>query len=65
MKTLPMLTVGLMPAGCGSMENYVPNQGVASTPLRDRGNVILGPVSPNGSESRSKPLNNPMSCSDS
>jgi len=31
MKTILMLTVGLMLAGCGSMENDVRNHGVAST----------------------------------
>jgi hypothetical protein len=43
MKTILMLTVGLMLAGCGSMENDVRNHGVASTSriaLPDRGNGI-------------------------
>jgi uncharacterized protein YceK len=31
MKTILMLTVGLMLAGCGSMENHVRNHSVAST----------------------------------
>jgi hypothetical protein len=31
MKTILMLVVGLMLAGCGSMENHVGNHGVAST----------------------------------
>jgi hypothetical protein len=38
-----MLIVGLMLAGCGSMENHVRNHGVASTSrfaLPDRGNGI-------------------------
>ena len=38
MKTILMLIVGLMLAGCGSMENHVRNDGVASTsrpPLPD------------------------------
>jgi hypothetical protein len=38
-----MLLVGLMLAGCGSMENHVRNHGVASTsriPLQDRGDSI-------------------------
>ena len=43
MKTILMLIVGLMLAGCGSMENHVRNRGVASTSrpaLQDRGNGI-------------------------
>jgi len=43
MKTILMLIVGLMLAGCGSMENHVRNDGVASTsqlPLPDPGNTI-------------------------
>jgi hypothetical protein len=43
MKTILMLIVGLMLAGCGSMENHVRNHGVASTSrpaLQDRGNGI-------------------------
>jgi hypothetical protein len=43
MKTMLMLIVGLMLAGCGSMENHVRNHGVASTSqfaLPDRGNGI-------------------------
>ena len=36
MKTILMLIVGLMLSGCGSMGN----QGVASTPVRDRGDWI-------------------------
>ena len=40
MKTILMLIVGLMLAGCGSMENHVRNQGVASTPVQDRGDWI-------------------------
>jgi hypothetical protein len=43
MKTILMLIVGLMLAGCGSMENRVRNHGVASTSrpaLPDRGNGI-------------------------
>jgi hypothetical protein len=43
MKTILMLIVGLMLAGCGSMENHVGNHGVASTSwpaLPDRGNGI-------------------------
>jgi uncharacterized protein YceK len=43
MKTILMLIVGLMLAGCGSMENHVRNHGVASTSrpaLQDRGNRI-------------------------
>ncbi len=43
MKTILMLTVGLMLAGCGSMKNDVRNHGVASTSriaLPDRGNGI-------------------------
>jgi hypothetical protein len=43
MKTILMLIVGLMLAGCGSMENHVRNHGVASTyrpALQDRGNRI-------------------------
>ena len=40
MKTILMLIVGLMLAGCGSMENHVRKNGVASTSrlaLKDRG----------------------------
>jgi hypothetical protein len=43
MKTILMLIVGLMLAGCGSMENHVRNHGVASTSgpaSQDRGNRI-------------------------
>jgi hypothetical protein len=43
MKTILMLIVGLMLAGCGSMENHVRNHSVASTSrlaLPDRGNGI-------------------------
>jgi hypothetical protein len=44
MKTILMLTVGLMLAGCGSMENHVRNHGGASTSqfaeLPDPGNTI-------------------------
>ena len=43
MKTILILTVGLMLAGCGSTENDVRNHGVASTSriaLPDRGNGI-------------------------
>jgi hypothetical protein len=43
MKTILMLIVGLMLAGCGSMENHVRNHGVASTSrlaLQDRGDGI-------------------------
>jgi hypothetical protein len=43
MKTILMLIVWLMFAGCGSMENHVRNHGVASTSrfaLQDRGNGI-------------------------
>jgi uncharacterized protein YcfL len=43
MKTILMLIVGLMLAGCGSMENHVRNHAVASTSrlaLPDRGNGI-------------------------
>jgi hypothetical protein len=43
MKTILMLIVGLMLAGCGSMESRVRNHGVASTSrpaLPDRGNGI-------------------------
>jgi hypothetical protein len=43
MKTILMLIVGLMLAGCGSMENHVRNHGVASTSrlaLQDRGETI-------------------------
>jgi uncharacterized protein YceK len=43
MKVILMLIVGLLLAGCGSMENHVRNHGVASTsrpPLQDRGNGI-------------------------
>jgi hypothetical protein len=40
MKTILMLIVGLMLAGCGSMENHVRNQGVASTPVPDPGDWI-------------------------
>jgi hypothetical protein len=43
MKTILMLIVGLMLAGCGSMDNHVRNHGVASTSrlaLQDRGNGI-------------------------
>jgi hypothetical protein len=43
MKTILMLIVGLMLAGCGSMENHVRNHPVASTSraaLPDRGNGI-------------------------
>jgi uncharacterized protein YceK len=43
MKTILMLIVGLMLAGCGSMENHVRKHGVASTSgpaLQDRGNRI-------------------------
>ncbi len=43
MKTILMLTVGLMLAGCGSMEHDVRKHGVASTSrlaLPDRGNGI-------------------------
>ncbi len=43
MKTILILTVGLMLAGCGSMENGVRNHHVASTSrvvLPDRGNTI-------------------------
>jgi hypothetical protein len=37
MKTIPMLIVGLMLAGCGSMENHVPTSSPGSY---DRGNRI-------------------------
>jgi hypothetical protein len=43
MKTILMLTVGLMLAGCGSMENDVRNHGVTSTSriaVPDPGNTI-------------------------
>ncbi len=41
MKTILMLTVGLMLAGCGSTENHVRNNGVVSTfPEYDRGDRI-------------------------
>jgi hypothetical protein len=43
MKTILMLIVGLMLAGCGSMENHVRNHAVASTsrpPLQDPGDTI-------------------------
>lgn len=43
MKTILMLTVGLILAGCGSMDNDVRNHRVASTSriaLPDRGNSI-------------------------
>jgi hypothetical protein len=43
MKTILMLIVGLMLAGCGSMDNHVRNHGVASNSrlaLQDRGNGI-------------------------
>jgi hypothetical protein len=43
MKTILMLIVGLMLAGCGSTENHVRKHGVASTSgpaLQDRGNRI-------------------------
>ena len=43
MKTILMLIVGLMLAGCGSMENHVRNHGAASTSgpaSYDRGNRI-------------------------
>jgi uncharacterized lipoprotein YmbA len=43
MKTILMLIVGLMLAGCGTTENHVRNHGVASTSrvaLPDRGNRI-------------------------
>ena len=43
MKTILMLIVGLMLAGCGSMENHVRNNSVASTsqpPLPDPGDTI-------------------------
>jgi hypothetical protein len=43
MKTILMLIVGLMLAGCGSMENHVRKHGVASTSgpaSQDRGNRI-------------------------
>jgi hypothetical protein len=43
MKTILMLIVGLMLAGCGSMGNHVRNHRVASTSrsvLPDRGNGI-------------------------
>ena len=43
MKTILMLTVGLMLTGCGSMENDVRNHGVASTSriaVGDPGNTI-------------------------
>jgi hypothetical protein len=42
-KTILMLIVGMMLAGCGSMENHVRNHGVASTSriaLQDRGDTI-------------------------
>ena len=40
MKTILMLIVGLMLAGCGSTGNHVRNQGGASTPVQDRGDWI-------------------------
>jgi uncharacterized protein YceK len=43
MKTILMLIVGLMLAGCGSMENHVQDHGVASTSrpaLQGRGETI-------------------------
>jgi len=41
MKTILMLTVGLILAGCGSTENHVRNNGVVSTfPEYDRGDRI-------------------------
>jgi uncharacterized protein YceK len=43
MKTILLLIVGLMLAGCGSMENHVRNHGVASTsrpPVPDPGDTI-------------------------
>ena len=43
MKTILLLTVGLMLAGCGSTENNVRNRGGASTSgfvLPDHGNTI-------------------------
>ena len=43
MNTILMLIVGLMLAGCGSMENHVRNYGVAPTsqpPLPDPGDTI-------------------------
>jgi hypothetical protein len=44
MKTILMLIVGLMLAGCGSMENHVRNHGVASTsdPLFGPGDTYCG-----------------------
>jgi hypothetical protein len=43
MKTILMLIIGLMLAGCGSTENHVRNHGVASTSrpvLQDRGDGV-------------------------
>src|SRR4030095_10777133 len=40
MKTILMLTVGLILAGCGSTGNHVRNQGGASTPVQARGDWI-------------------------
>jgi len=44
MKTILMLALGLMLAGCGSMENHVQNHGVASrsqfAELPDPGNTV-------------------------
>jgi len=45
MKTILMLTVGLMLAGCGSMENHVRNHGAPPTsagPLAGPGDRIAG-----------------------
>ena len=40
MKTILLLIVGLMLAGCGSMGSHVRNGGVASTPVPDPGDTI-------------------------
>ena len=40
MKTILMLTVGLILAGCGSTENHVRNNGVSTFPEYDRGDRI-------------------------
>ena len=47
MKTILMLVVGLMLAGCGSMENHVRNHGVPSTSrlgLQDRGDSFVDAI---------------------
>ena len=42
MKTILMLIVGLMLAGCGSTENHVRNHGVASTSRPPLGRIPGG-----------------------